>query len=121
MNKRKTIITILSTLLIGLIIGFFLSGRLTHNRMKHRHAMMTKPGAEQKMLIKQLQLNAEQITQISPILDTMISSQIEMRKFHRNEMNKARKDMFKKMKPHLNTKQLQRLEEIQHRMKPQRK
>ncbi|PCJ63174.1 MAG: hypothetical protein COA58_16420 [Bacteroidetes bacterium] len=115
MNK-KVILTIIGTLIIGLIIGFFLSGRLTQNRLMHRRAMMHQPGAEKQVLIKRLNLDDKQIEQISPILDSMIPSQIELRKAHRIEMHATRSVMFDKIRPLLNSKQTKQLDRMRSRM-----
>jgi len=118
MNKTKVTITIVSTLLIGFILGFFLSGRLAHSRIKQRREMMTKPGVEQQFIMKQLELTEEQNSQISPILDSMINTQINLRQTHRSEMDQSRKAMFDKIKPLLNEHQRTQLKDMQRKMRP---
>lgn len=115
--KTKTILVITSTLILGFILGFFTSGRLAHQRMKHFRDMMDKPMQEKMHLMKRLELTDEQVKQIEPILDSMIPIQQKLRAQHKLEMDASRKQMFEKMKPVLNKVQLMKIERMQ-RMGP---
>ena len=119
--KKKTIIALILTLLIGFVIGFFLSGRLAHNRMKHIRKVMESPKMEQEFLAKRLKLSEKQVEQITPILDSMLPKQMEIRKRHRAEMDSVRNQMFDKIQPFLNEKQVERVKKMknkQHRKRP---
>ena len=101
MNKRNLILTVLSTLLLGFVLGFFSSGRMTHARMARQHKFMRSPIAEKNHLVKRLDLTAKQIKQISPILDVMLPKQTELFKIHRGQMDALRDSMFTSITPFL--------------------
>jgi Spy/CpxP family protein refolding chaperone len=106
MNKRNLILTVLGTLLLGFVFGFFTSGRITHARMARQHKFMKSPIAEKKHLAKILNLTDKQVQQISPILDTMLPKRIELFKTHRGQMDALRDSMFTSIAPFLEPTQL---------------
>jgi|TARA_B110000977_G_scaffold105761_1_gene137917 hypothetical protein len=101
MNKRNLILTVLSTLLLGFVLGFFSSGRMTHARMARHFKFIKSPIAEKNHLVKRLDLTAKQIKQISPILDVMLPKQTELFKIHRGQMDALRDSMFTSITPFL--------------------
>lgn len=115
MNRSKKIITLSLAIVLGFILGFFASGRLAKNRMKRVHHRMESPDAENEFLAKKLQLSNEQLKDITPILDSMLPLQIELRHLHRQQMNKERKAMFEEIKPFLNEDQLKNLRRLRKR------
>lgn len=115
--KTRTILIIALTLIIGFIIGFFTSGRIARQRMKHFRDMMDKPKQEEMHLMKRLELTTEQEKEIRPILDTMLPAQAQLRKQHKTQMDSARTVMFNQLKPLLNDAQIKKVERIQ-RMAP---
>lgn len=120
MKKKNLILTVVSTLLLGLVIGFFTSGRMAHARMNRMHIEINSPNAVKQHLVKNLQLTEEQLTQISPILDTMLPAQIAMRQSHRKEMDALRDSMFAAISPVLSTAQLQEVAKMKERKGPPR-
>lgn len=115
--KTKTILIIALTLIIGFIIGFFTSGRIARQRMKHFRDMMDKPKQETLHLMRRLDLTSDQENQIRPILDSMLPIQAQLRKEHKTQMDSARAIMFNQLKPLLNDAQIKKVERIQ-RMAP---
>ena len=101
MNKRNLILTVLSTLLLGFVLGFFSSGRMTHARMARHFKFIKSPIAEKNHLVKRLDLTAKQIKQTSPILDVMLPKQTELFKIHRGQMDALRDSMFTSITPFL--------------------
>ena len=101
MNKRNLILTVLSTLLLGFVLGFFSSGRMTQARMARHFKFIKSPIAEKNHLVKRLDLTAKQIKQISPILDVMLPKQTELFKIHRGQMDALRDSMFTSITPFL--------------------
>ncbi|MEJ6787478.1 MAG: hypothetical protein QNL19_08660, partial [Bacteroidota bacterium] len=101
MNKRNLILTVLSTLLLGFVLGFFSSGRMTHARMARHFKFIKSPIAERNHLVKRLDLTAKQIKQTSPILDVMLPKQTELFKIHRGQMDALRDSMFTSITPFL--------------------
>ena len=101
MNKGNLILTVLSTLLLGFVLGFFTSGRMTQARMARHFKFIKSPIAEKNHLVKRLDLTAKQIKQTSPILDVMLPKQTELFKIHRGQMDALRDSMFTSITPFL--------------------
>tara|TARA_B110000977_G_C10826073_1_gene396185 strand:+ start:185 stop:553 length:369 start_codon:yes stop_codon:yes gene_type:complete len=120
MNKRNLILTVLSTLLLGFVLGFFTSGRMTHARMARQHKFMTSPIAEKNHLVKRLDLTDKQIKKISPILDVMLPKQTELFKIHKSQMDALRDSMFTSITPFLNAKQIDEVNKMKRRRGPGR-
>ncbi|MGB0851578.1 MAG: hypothetical protein ACPGTP_10030 [Bacteroidia bacterium] len=115
MNRTKKIITVSLAIIMGFILGFFVSGRLVKNRMKHVHNRMESPDAEHQFLARKLQLSNEQLKDITPILDSMLPIQVELRHRHRQQMKNERKAMFEEIKPYLSEDQLAKMRELRNR------
>ena len=120
MNKRNLILTVLSTLLLGFVLGFFSSGRMTHARMARQHKFMRSPIAEKNHLVKRLDLTAKQIKQTSPILVVMLPKQTELFKIHRGQMDALRDSMFTSITPFLNATQKDKVNKMKRYRGPQR-
>ena len=120
MNKRNLILTVLSTLLLGFVLGFFTSGRMTHARTARQHKFMRSPIAEKNHLAKRLDLTDKQMQQISPILDVMLPKQTELFKIHRGQMDALRDSMFTSITPFLDAIQQEEVTKIKRRNGPGR-
>ncbi len=120
MNKKNTIIALISTLLIGFIFGFFLSGRLAKSRMDKVRNRMEQPNAEQQFLSRKLNLTTEQQKVIIPLLDSMLPIQNRLRKKHKKEMIGERNSMFQELKKNLTEDQKLALDKMQKRRKKNR-
>jgi len=115
MNKRNLIFTVLSTLFLGFILGFFTSGRMTHARMARQHTFLKSPVAKKEQLAKRLKLTNKQMQQVSPILDTMLPKQIELFKTHRGQMDALRDSMFISITPFLDSTQVDQAAKMRRR------
>ena len=115
MKNRNIIIAIICTLIMGFVLGFFLSGRLARNRMEKVRARMESPKAERMFLSKKLDLTKEQEESIRPLMDSMLTRQSQLRDEHHAEMRKIRKSMFNEIRKELNPKQLKKLEKMNSR------
>jgi Spy/CpxP family protein refolding chaperone len=120
MKKRSLIFTVLSTLLLGFVLGFFTSGRMTHARMARQHKFMKSPIAQKNHLAKKLDLTDKQMQQISPILETMLPKQIELFKTHRGQMDALRDSMFTSITPFLDAIQQEEVTKMKRRNGPGR-
>ena len=120
MNKRNLILTVLSTLLLGFVLGFFSSGRMTHARMARHFKFIKSPIAEKNHLVKRLDLTAKQIKQTSPILDVMLPKQTELFKIHRGQMDALRDSMFTSITPFLKATQKDKVNKMKRYRGPQR-
>ena len=113
MNRRKIVLTLIATLLIGFMLGFFTSGRLVNKRIHHKRLMMTQPDAEKEMLITSLKLSDEQVVQISPTLDSALAVQIKMREQDHQDMRKSRRAMMDEVKALLTVEQLKLFRDLE--------
>ena len=120
MNKRNLILTVLSTLLLGFVLGFFTSGRMTHARMSRQHKFMKSPITEKNHLAKRLHLTDKQIKQTSPILDVVLPKQTELFKIHRGQMDALRDSMFTSITPFLDATQIDEVNKMKRRRGPGR-
>ena len=115
---KKLIVIIISSLLIGFIVGFFTSGRVAHNRMKHIFKTMTRPEMEKEMISKRLKLSDNQLEEITPILEQHIKRQHVIRRSGRQTIDSARGAMFNEIKPFLNQEQLEKAKKMKNRKPP---
>lgn len=115
MRNRNTQIAIICTLLIGFVLGFFVSGRLARNRMEKVRTRMESPKAERMFLSKKLGLSQKQEESFKLFMDSMFLQQSQLRHNHHTEMRRIRKSMFDVMKKELNPKQLKKLEKMNSR------
>ena len=120
MNKGNLILTVLSTLLLGFVLGFFTSGRMTQARMALHFKFIKSPIAEKNHLVKRLDLTAKKIKQTSPILDVMLPKQTELFKIHRGQMDALRDSMFTSITPFLNATQKEKVNKMRQYRGPQR-
>ncbi len=118
MNKRNLILTVLGTLLLGFVLGFFISGRMTYASMAHKHKVMNSPIAEKERLANRLDFTATQTQLIYPILDTLLPQQIQLFKIHRGQMDALRDSMFTAIAPLLDASQLKEVNKMKKRRRP---
>lgn len=111
MNIKSTLIVIV-TLLLGMLIGFLLAGRMAHKKIRHIQEISRDHRKECKHLANRLELTAEQQDQIEPIMQQHLESQHALKRMHRSEMDSLRDEMFIEITPMLDQKQLNTLEQI---------
>lgn len=76
------------------------------------HQNMNKPKFEESYLARKLELSAEQIDSIQPILDSMLPTQSRMRRLHHEELKIERNKMYMLISPYLTDDQRQKLDKI---------
>lgn len=117
----KRIMYIIFPMLIGILLGFFIAGRLTKSRLDRFRHMADKPQAERMHIAKRLSLSEEQRNRIEPILDEHLHRQRTSMKDHRAKMDSMRQSMYNEIRPFLDERQLNKLEEMKVKMKERRK
>jgi uncharacterized protein YneF (UPF0154 family) len=116
--SKKSILTLTLTLLLGFVVGFFISGRMAKKRIRHMYEMTNNPQAEGHHLSKRLKLTEDQLESIQPILDSMLPVHRTLRHAHRKEMDSARNIMFQSILPYLTEDQIEKVEKMKkHRHK----
>ncbi|MFY0644465.1 MAG: hypothetical protein JXR19_08360 [Bacteroidia bacterium] len=120
MNIKSTLIVI-STLLLGMLIGFLGAGRLAKHRIHRMHEMSMNERHEGKMLFRKLDLSADQKEQIEEILKKHKPAHISLMNMHRNQRDSLRDEMFTEMHPILNEDQRAKLAKMKDKHKGEMK
>jgi len=110
-SKLKNSLIIVATLLLGVIIGFLISGRFTKLRLDNMKLNFTEQGMNRHMM-KVLQPSPEQLDEISPIFDKYGEIRREQLFEHHQVQQKIFKDFEEELIPYLNDDQIKRLKEM---------
>jgi len=110
--KTKNTLTIVSTLLIGMLIGFLISGRLTKMRMDNMRESFMQGGGMERHLMRALNPTDEQRNEIAPIFDRYSQVMSEQLFEHQSERDQIYTEFETELKPYLNDRQIERLERI---------
>lgn len=114
MNVKSSAIIVV-TLLVGMLIGFFVAGRLADKRIKHLEEISRDHRKEGKKLAERLQLTENQRDSLRPIMQEHLKAKHELMSEHRKEMDSLRDEMFSSIRPKLNQEQLNRLDRMKKR------
>lgn len=110
---KKIHITIIISLLLGLIIGFSSARLLTKKRFeKRRH-----PKHRIERLLRHLDINQEQKELLNPNLEKFQIKAYQMRQKHKSEIQQLTDSLLAVIKPVLDEEQLIKLEKIKLRHK----
>ena len=122
MNRWKVIIRYTAIFVLGLALG--MAGcRLAH---KHRLAqvMRNRPVVQRQMMMRhlqsQLQLTKPQQIEIERIVDAQIKALADLRARHQPEVQAIFQQAQDEMKPHLQPRQQEQLDQIMQRMQKYR-
>lgn len=114
MKTRITIIA-LSSILLGFVLGFFVNGRLTHQRME-RIVHQQEPDGMKVRMMKIIQPTEDQIRPIETILDEHTERVHLLRKMNREKVREAHKQMRDALHEVLTPEQEERLKQAHKRM-----
>lgn len=109
--KLKNSLIIIATLILGIIIGFLISGRFTKVRLDKMKQNFTEQGMNRHMM-KVLQPSPEQLEQIRPIFDKYGEMRREQLFEHHQLQQEIFQEFEQELKPHLNKEQIERLQEM---------
>ena len=109
--RIKNTLIVVSTLLIGIVIGFLISGRLTELRMENMRQDFMERGME-RQLVRVLKPSPEQMQELRPILDKYAEIRRESFIEHRQLQKQIFDDFEEELKPHLSQKQFLRLQQL---------
>jgi hypothetical protein len=113
-DKIKYTGIIISTLLIGFVIGFLTHGRLVKSRIDRMQSFYTEKGAN-RAFMRVLDPTPEQMEQIRPILQRHARQNRELLDHHRAEQQALFLELEDELRPLLTDEQIERLEELKHR------
>lgn len=107
----KYSLIIVSTLLIGFILGFLVNGRLTHHRMEKMKESFSKQGFSGEFL-HMLRLTPDQMEQLQPILKKYGEENRQMMERNREEQRLIFQNLEEEITPYLTAGQIERLEKF---------
>ena len=107
--KKKHIIILLSTLIIGIVLGGSIVGIYSHNKIK---SILEKPTAEKfkQKAIRMLNLEDEQLKQIEPQINKFSVNAYTYASDSREKIYLCYDSLYNAVKPYLNDKQSQKFE-----------
>jgi|GEM_PF-413670 len=113
-NKQKYTFTLLAVLIIGMILGFLINGRLVQRRVNRLQEYFTEQGFGREFMMV-LNPSPEQMEKIRPILRRYALQNHERIMKYRAGQALLMKNLQKDLKPFLNPYQIRRLNELRNR------
>lgn len=113
-NKQKYTLTLLAVLIIGMILGFLINGRLVNRRVDRLQEYFTERGFGREFMMV-LDPTPEQMEKIRPILRNYALQNHKNMTQYREGQAQLMKDLQKDLKPYLNPDQIRRLSELRNR------
>ena len=109
--RTKSILILVSTLLLGVLLGAVLNSWLAQDRFERLHAMRSADGFE-RMVERHVQpVSDEQAAQLSTALEEWAPRMAQQRRAHRRETRALMDSLRADLQPILNEEQMQRLDE----------
>ncbi|MCH7658312.1 MAG: hypothetical protein IIB05_08350 [Bacteroidetes bacterium] len=119
-TKIKSGILLLTTLMIGFVIGYLTSTQIRESRIRELRNFGSAEGFK-FMMEHMLELDDEQKEVIRPIVDKYAKENFELMKSFRGEFILLINDFRNELKPHLTNEQIRRLKEFGERGKELRR
>ena len=110
-TKIKSGIILLTTLLIGFVIGFLTSTQVKESRIRELRTFGSAEGFR-FMMEHMLELDDEQKDEIRPVVDKYAKKNFELMKNFRGEFSVLMKEFHKELTPYLTPEQIERLNEF---------
>lgn len=107
-TKTKTGIILIATLIVGMLLGFFLNTIFMMNKFE-RFNRMRKPGALKEIFYNQIAPSDEQKLQLDIILQKYHEKMEAMREVAHLELTTMKDSLFNKLKPILTDEQFEKL------------
>jgi len=110
-TKIKSGICLLTTLLIGFVIGYLTSTQVKENRIRELRSFGSAEGFK-FMMEHMLELDEKQKDAIKPVVDKYAKENFELMKNFRGEFSVLMKEFHKELTPYLTPEQIERLNEF---------
>ena len=107
--RVKNTLIVVGTLLIGIIIGFLVNGRLTSMRMDNMRQNFIERGME-RQLMNVIDPSPEQMEKIRPVFYDFEEKRHQQLFEHRDEQREIFEEFEDELKPYLSSEQLERLQ-----------
>jgi len=108
--KAKSTLIIISTLLVGIIIGFLINGQITHKKYKKFVEYRKEEGFKNRFH-KRFDLTAEQRDILDPIIEKYAKLNSARMKDFRKVFDSTMTDFHREIEPYLTPEQIKKLEE----------
>ena len=119
-TKIKSGIILLTTLLIGFVIGYLTSTQVKESRIRELRTFGSAEGFK-FMMEHMLELGDEQKNAIRPVVDKYAKKNFELMKNFRGEFSVMMKEFHKELTPHLTPEQIERLNKFGERGREMRR
>ena len=119
-TKIKSGICLLTTLLIGFVIGYLTSTQVKGSRIRELRTFGSPEGFKY-MMEHMLELDEKQKDVIRPLVDEYAKKNFELMKNFRGEFSVLMKEFHKELTPYLTPKQIERLNDFGKRGREMRK
>ncbi len=116
-NNLKTIMALLSLVLVGFIAGFFTDRMLVRKELRRQAAIRYALGFE-KQLIHFLELDAEQLQQVKPAIGEFAGEIARVQREAREQRETLIDSLKQAIRPHLTAGQIERMEKFSGRFRP---
>ena len=110
-NQSKSFLLLITTLLIGIVIGMLANGYWTRHRIADMRQTMEKADLFIEEIQETLSLDEATAEQIRPILAVHFARMKEIQQGFRQEMRGEREQFRAALEPHLSAEQMDRLEQ----------
>ncbi len=107
----KNTLVIIGTLLLGVVIGFLVSGRLTRMRIENMRQDFARQGMDYRFM-RTLKPSPEQLEDIRPIFDKYNEIRREQFEEHLQKQRKIFGEFESELRPYLSPRQLDKMERI---------
>ena len=106
--KYKSLLILITTLLVGVIIGMLISGRMVKQRLNNMRRVMEHKQHFIERLEKQTDLEAEKWNQIQPVLESHFQKMGEIRRSMRQQMGEEKIALERELKQYLTPEEMDR-------------
>lgn len=111
MKKTRAILSLLFSLILGFVLGFFVSQEIVRHRVKDVESLSSYESFKTR-LYTIIEPNADQIQQIEPIIEQFSDKMEGLKKRFRSEYGKIIQDFHNELKPFLSEEQVGKLDQF---------
>ena len=113
-NKQKYILSLLAVLIIGMVLGILITGRIVNRRVDRLQEYFTEQGFGRQFMMV-LDPTPEQMAKIRPILRDYAMKNHENMIQYRKGQAELMINLQKDLKPYLTSDQIRRLDDLRNR------
>jgi len=114
--KIKNSLILAGTLILGIIIGVLISGRVMHSRVENMKSFYTEQGFN-RQIMRVIKPTEEQKKQLRPLFREQAKKNHELFTECRNKRSELMKHFKSELEGYLTDEQMQRLEKMEMRMR----